>query len=78
MLAEVVAPMPLWVAGESAYDGAGALPALGEAQLLGVLTDAEVLALFRASAVYLCTSRYEPFGLGSAGGGVLRLCRGGA
>jgi glycosyltransferase involved in cell wall biosynthesis len=30
---------------------------------LGLLAERELLALFRKSAIYLCTSRYEPFGL---------------
>jgi glycosyltransferase involved in cell wall biosynthesis len=62
-LADVRSPMPLLVAGEAGCDGARAPEIVGEAKLLGVLGEAEVPRLFRESAVYVCTSRYEPFGL---------------
>jgi glycosyltransferase involved in cell wall biosynthesis len=32
-------------------------------RLLGPLTQAALLQLFEQSAIYICTSRYEPFGL---------------
>ena len=31
--------------------------------MLGPLAEEDLLALFQESAIYLCTSRYEPFGL---------------
>jgi glycogen synthase len=36
---------------------------LDSATMLGTLGSEELLALFRESAIYICTSRYEPFGL---------------
>ena len=32
-------------------------------RVLGALAGDELLTLFRESAIYICTSRYEPFGL---------------
>jgi len=47
------AAMPVLVAGETELEAPGA----------GALTEAEVLALFRRSSVYVAASVYEPFGL---------------
>jgi glycogen(starch) synthase len=46
--------MPVIVAGETTLEGAAGA---------GVLSEDEVIALFRRSSVYLATSVYEPFGL---------------
>jgi hypothetical protein len=63
MLANVHFPFPLLVAGEADY-ASSTLPGLpGDATALGLLAENELLTLFRQSAIYLCTSRYEPFGL---------------
>ncbi len=63
VLAHARAPFPLLIAGETAL-GARALPAMkAGVSLLGRLEQEALLQLFRASAIYLCTSRYEPFGL---------------
>jgi glycogen synthase len=63
LLAAVSAPFPLYVAGETEHDGRSASRQLGSAALLGRLPESELLELFRNSAIYICTSRYEPFGL---------------
>jgi glycosyltransferase involved in cell wall biosynthesis len=55
-------PMPLVVAGEQECDGARA-GVLNGVEWRGVLSERETLQLFAHSAVYVCTSRYEPFGL---------------
>jgi glycosyltransferase involved in cell wall biosynthesis len=53
----------LLVAGEADH-ASSTLPGLpGGATALGLLAENELLTLFRQSAIYLCTSRYEPFGL---------------
>lgn len=63
MLADVRSPLPLLVAGnvhDSQTDKNTALPSV---TFLGSLASEELLRVFRESAMYLCTSRYEPFGL---------------
>lgn len=63
LLAEIDSPIPLLVAGELEHEASRAVAACGKAVLLGVLDEQELLALFRQSCIYLCTSQYEPFGL---------------
>jgi glycosyltransferase involved in cell wall biosynthesis len=63
MLADVRPAMPLLVAGELQYESSELSVCLGRATPLGRLEEAELLSLFRASSIYICTSRYEPFGL---------------
>lgn len=63
ILAHVRAPFPVLVAGETSLADTGAPEFLGDTRLLGPLGPEELLALFRESALYICTSRYEPFGL---------------
>lgn len=63
LLGECEWPLPVLVAGETAHGDAAAPRSLGTARLLGALDGDAVRALFRESAIYLCTSRYEPFGL---------------
>jgi glycosyltransferase involved in cell wall biosynthesis len=63
MLAEVTSPVPLFVAGEIQHEGSHAPQHLGSATLLGRLSQDQLLSFFRESAIYICTSRYEPFGL---------------
>lgn len=59
-----VAPMPLLVAGENTLDPAQTTEAWPEHLTnLGPLSSSDLHKYFRESAVYLCTSRYEPFGL---------------
>ena len=63
MLAEVDSPISLYVAGETRHEGAQAPEHVGAATLLGPLAENELHQFFRESAIYICTSRYEPFGL---------------
>jgi len=63
MLADVTSPFPLYVAGEIRHEGAQAPTHLGPATLLGRLSEDHLMHSFRESAIYICTSRYEPFGL---------------
>jgi glycosyltransferase involved in cell wall biosynthesis len=62
LLGMVRSPMPLVVVGEDECDGvrAGVLEGV---ELHGTLSEQALLQLFANSAVYVCTSRYEPFGL---------------
>lgn len=62
LLERVSTTMPLVVAGESHCEGVS-MPRLTQARLLGSLSEKELLQVFQESAVYICTSRYEPFGL---------------
>lgn len=60
LLADVESPIPIAIAGDT-RDGR-------EAQWtgfrwMGELGEQEIIALLRSSAVYLCLSKYEPFGL---------------
>jgi glycogen(starch) synthase len=63
LLDTVSSPIPILVAGETEHDGARASHLCGSAIPLGPLEEDELLALFRQSSVYICTSQYEPFGL---------------
>ncbi len=63
MLAAVEAPLPLFVAGDTRHGSTRMAAALGQAILLGHLSSDELFALFRETALYICTSKYEPFGL---------------
>ena len=63
MLENVNFPLPLLVAGEAEYQ-ANTSPGFPAGTVaLGCLAENDLLALFQESAIYLCTSRYEPFGL---------------
>lgn len=62
LLDRVRTPMPLVVAGARECDGIEA-GTLEHVPTLGTLSGEEMLRLFAESAVYVCTSRYEPFGL---------------
>ena len=65
MLDDIDSPMPLFVAGETEHESARSarLELCGCEKLLGLLNENELLGLFQESAIYICTSRYEPFGL---------------
>ncbi len=63
MLAGVRSSVPLLVAGEVASVDGARFEAPPGLDLLGPLGEDELLELFRASALYIVTSRYEPFGL---------------
>lgn len=60
MLSAVDSPMPILIAGEA---GEHAVDLPIQTRVLGPLSPDDLHSVFRASAVYLCTSRYEPFGL---------------
>jgi glycosyltransferase involved in cell wall biosynthesis len=62
LLENVCSPMPLMVAGATEHDGSAPVRLRG-VKHLGALTEQELLRIFSESAVYACTSRYEPFGL---------------
>ena len=55
-------PMPIAIAGETHYGDVAVEVPEGVA-ICGALQREELLQLFAESAVYLCTSLYEPFGL---------------
>jgi glycosyltransferase involved in cell wall biosynthesis len=63
LLRDVRSPMPLFVAGEARHGSSTIPDELGDAAPLGPQSQSELLQLFCESAIYICTSRYEPFGL---------------
>ena len=63
MLGDVTSEMPLYVAGETQHEGSRAPNHLGSVSLLGRIPEGALMDFFRESAIYMCTSRYEPFGL---------------
>jgi len=63
LLGSVDSPMPLLIAGETEYESVRLELHSDETKALGALNENELLEVFRGSAIYLCTSRYEPFGL---------------
>ena len=56
-------PLPVLVAGERNFDGESIPEPQPHVRLLGPLSSEQLQRVFRESAVYLCTSLYEPFGL---------------
>lgn len=62
VLSEIRLPIPIVVAGETYHESAHFSLTGGDLRLLGPLAEDEVLALFRSSSIYICTSQYEPFG----------------
>lgn len=63
MLRDVKSPMPILVAGESQLESERRRIEGNELRLLGPLDEGQLLGVFRQSAIYICTSIYEPFGL---------------
>jgi glycogen synthase len=63
ILSDITPPLPLLVAGEEAYESQTPAALPPSAKALGCLDEEDMLDLFRQTAIYLCTSRYEPFGL---------------
>ena len=61
LLRSVHAPFPIVVAGETSAESNAASET--NCIALGQLDEATLLSLFRQSAIYLCPSTYEPFGL---------------
>lgn len=62
LLEQLEPHMPLLVAGETEPESWRLKLACGQAVPLGALDEEELLALFRQSSIYICTSQYEPFG----------------
>jgi glycogen synthase len=63
LLGQVTSPIPIAIAGESQFQTAQGVQNIGAARLLGQLSQLETMELFRDSAIYICPSVYEPFGL---------------
>lgn len=64
VLEDLHTPVPVLIAGETAHSESSYDTAkLHRHTLLGALSEAETLALFAESSVYLVLSLYEPFGL---------------
>jgi glycogen synthase len=63
LLTNVDSPIPILVAGKIQRESSVAPSALGPFELLGEVAEDQLLNLFRQSAIYVCTSKYEPFGL---------------
>jgi glycogen(starch) synthase len=63
MLEKVDSPIPLLIAGEKEYESASLAVGGADIRILGALAEDELLTLFRESGIYVCTSKYEPFGL---------------
>jgi glycosyltransferase involved in cell wall biosynthesis len=63
LLGSLRAPFSIRVAGETQYGSKSAPIMPANITLLGRLAEEELMALFQESAVYVCTSLYEPFGL---------------
>ena len=63
MLAAVAPILPVLVAGELGRDRSQFSRMQNQLFFLGPLTERDLIELFRMSSIYICTSRYEPFGL---------------
>lgn len=63
MLVDVHSAIPVFIAGDRKHQDATAPKRIGTTSLIGTLNESDLLALFRASSIYLATSIYEPFGL---------------
>ena len=62
-LLEVESPVPVLIAGEDQFESIRADTAGPQIRTLGILSEADLLVLFRQSSVYLALAYYEPFGL---------------
>ncbi|HXS77851.1 MAG TPA: glycosyltransferase family 4 protein [Terracidiphilus sp.] len=63
LLETVDSPIPLLIAGETQYESKSFGIDGADAKVVGALEHDDLLKLFAESAIYICTSRYEPFGL---------------
>jgi glycogen(starch) synthase len=63
LLGEIDSPIPLLVAGTDRNRTSTAPEARGQVLYLGAMEEHALHALFRESSIYLCPSKYEPFGL---------------
>lgn len=62
-LAHVESPIPIVIAGEGRNPASAAWTSALCLEWRGQLSETEMLQLLRESAIYLCLSEYEPFGL---------------
>jgi glycosyltransferase involved in cell wall biosynthesis len=62
LLRSVKSVIPLMIAGAAVCDGIAA-DSIPNIRYCGELSQEQVLRLFTECAIYICTSRYEPFGL---------------
>lgn len=63
LLTHIKLGLPLVIAGEARQDAANLEHGSGNPTFVGRLEEDQMLSLFRQSAVYVCASKYEPFGL---------------
>lgn len=56
-------PMPVLLAGEESFEGSRVVSEAESVRSLGTLSEQDLFALMNESAIYIATSRYEPFGL---------------
>lgn len=63
LLSSIRLPLPLLIAGESRQITSYASASEGDVKFVGQLQEDDILSLFRQSSIYICTSKYEPFGL---------------
>ena len=63
LLADVHSPWPLLAAGDQEMEVSAGPQTMGGVQVLPKLEAGDLMALFRESSAYICTSVYEPFGL---------------
>ena len=62
ILEQVESSIPILIAGAVKCESASFRPSLARLQFLGNLEPSSLHKLFRQSAIYICTSIYEPFG----------------
>jgi glycogen(starch) synthase len=62
-LAHVESPIPIAIAGESCSDSRASWMNRPAFEWMGQLSEAEMLQLLAESSIYICLSKYEPFGL---------------
>ncbi len=78
ILTETALPLPVLLAGETEHEGRLTSPQIPGVQILGQLAPDDLQILYRESAIYLCPSVYEPFGLApleAALNGCALVCR---
>jgi glycosyltransferase involved in cell wall biosynthesis len=63
VLREARSPVPMLLAGAASGGNEPRAVEFGQAQLVGELSREDLLELFCESSIYVCPSRYEPFGL---------------
>lgn len=63
LLTELELSVPMLIAGEPGRSCSNSQLGCGSASLVGQLDEEDILSLFRKSAIYICASKYEPFGL---------------